>query len=562
VPVVGQIALDEPGVPLHDVTFCVLDLETTGGSANTCQITEIGAVKYRGGKVTGTFQTLVNPGTGIPPFITILTGITEGMVCEAPRIEAVLPSFFEFCHGAVLVGHNIRFDLSFLDAAARRLDYQPAGSQPGQCEAGPQPIDRLTRRVVDTVGLARRLIRPEVRDLTLATLAVHLRSPTTPTHRALDDARATAHVFHALLERAGSLGVTGLDDLLQLPTARGSAYYTKIGMTDGLPRRPGVYLFLDRAGAVIYVGKADNLRTRVRSYFSGDDRRRIADMLRQLHRIDHRVCVNTLEAEVTELRLINAHRPRFNQRSRPPRRQVFVKITDEAYPRLSQAYGLASPGLWWLGPFRSKKSADLVTEALWAATAIRRCTGRAGSRMGQCAPAQLGVATCPCAGGVDAREYRRMIDGIISSPDRTPGNLLEPLEVKMRRLAAEQRFEEAARMRDRHRALARALENQRAWRALSDAGRIELESLAGDHVVVEQGLLSMAWGTDQQHPLLAGEILLESPLPPAGPVPPSVAAAEEAYLIWRWMNSGDVKVIDSTGPLTLPSAPIPHLRAA
>ena len=546
---VGQIALDDLGMPLHSVTFCVLDLETTGASANTCEITEIGAVKYLGGEVVGTFQTLVNPGTGIPPFITILTGITQAMVCEAPRIQAVLPSFLEFCHDAVLVGHNIRFDLSFLDAAARRLDYPLAGTEP------------LSRRVVDTVGLARRLIRSEVRDLTLATLAVHLRSPFPPTHRALDDARATAHVFHTLLERAGSLGVTGLDDLLQLPTARGSAYYTKIGLTEGLPRRPGVYLFSDRAGEIIYVGKADNLRTRVRSYFYGDDRRRIADMLRQLHHIDHRVCVNTLDAEVTELRLIHAHRPRFNQRSRPPRRELFVKITDETFPRLSQAHRASGPGLWWLGPFRSKHAADEVTEALWAATRIRRCTGRPGSRTGECAPAQLGVSTCPCAGGIDAAEYRRMIDGIITLADHSPANLLEPLEVKMRRLAAEQRFEEAAQMRDRHRALARALERQRAWRSLSEAGRIELESLAGDRIVVEQGLLTAAFGHDQPPSLLDRVFVPDDPLPPS-PVPPSVAIAEEAHLIWRWMTSGDVKVLDSTGPLTLPSSPIPHLRAA
>jgi len=549
VAVVGQIALDDLGMPLHSVTFCVLDLETTGASANTCEITEIGAVKYLGGEVVGTFQTLVNPGTGIPPFITILTGITQAMVCEAPRIQAVLPSFLEFCHDAVLVGHNIRFDLSFLDAAARRLDYPLAGTEP------------LSRRVVDTVGLARRLIRSEVRDLTLATLAVHLRSPFPPTHRALDDARATAHVFHTLLERAGSLGVTGLDDLLQLPTARGSAYYTKIGLTEGLPRRPGVYLFSDRAGEIIYVGKADNLRTRVRSYFYGDDRRRIADMLRQLHHIDHRVCVNTLDAEVTELRLIHAHRPRFNQRSRPPRRELFVKITDETFPRLSQAHRASGPGLWWLGPFRSKHAADEVTEALWAATRIRRCTGRPGSRTGECAPAQLGVSTCPCAGGIDAAEYRRMIDGIITLADHSPANLLEPLEVKMRRLAAEQRFEEAAQMRDRHRALARALERQRAWRSLSEAGRIELESLAGDRIVVEQGLLTAAFGHDQPPSLLDRVFVPDDPLPPS-PVPPSVAIAEEAHLIWRWMTSGDVKVLDSTGPLTLPSSPIPHLRAA
>src|SRR5687768_2359988 len=107
----GQTSLEQLGVPLYDVTFCVLDLETTGGSATTCDITEIGAVKFRGGEIQGTFQTLVNPGTGIPPFITVLTGITEMMVREAPPLESVLPFFLEFCRGSVLVGHNVRFDL-------------------------------------------------------------------------------------------------------------------------------------------------------------------------------------------------------------------------------------------------------------------------------------------------------------------------------------------------------------------------------------------------------------------------------------------------------------------
>jgi DNA polymerase-3 subunit epsilon len=155
-----------------------------------------------------------------------------------------------------------------------------------------------------------------------------------------------------------------------------------------------------------------------------------------------------------------------------------------------------------------------------------------------------------------------MIDGIITLADHSPANLLEPLEVKMRRLAAEQRFEEAAQMRDRHRALARALERQRAWRSLSEAGRIELESLAGDRIVVEQGLLTAAFGHDQPPSLLDRVFVPNDPLPPPSPVPPSVAIAEEAHLIWRWMTSGDVKVLDSTGPLTLPSSPIPHLRAA
>ncbi len=535
-----QLSFEDLGTPLYDVTFCVVDLETTGGSPHDCAITEIGATKYRGGELVGEFATLVDPGVGIPPFITMLTGITTAMVRAAPTIEAVLPAFLEFCGDAVLVGHNVRFDLSFLRAAALRLGYPAPGPT-----------------AIDTVGLARRLVRSEVRDLTLATLAAYFRSPHSPNHRALADARATAHVFHALLEVAGSLGVTGLDDLIALPTARGASYYSKISLADHLPRRPGVYLFKDRDGQIIYVGKATNLRSRVRAYFYGDQRRRIGDMLRQLSAIDHRVCANTLEAEITELRLIHAHRPRFNQRSRPPRRQVYVKLTSECFPRLSLAHKLGRDGLMWLGPFRSKASADLVMEAIWDATFLRRCRGGAGSRSAKCASAQLGVASCPCDGTVEPDDYRRIVNDLVEAADRRPSVLLEPLELRMRRMAAERRFEEAAIARDRHAALARALEHRLAWRALGGAGRLELEGIDGDTVVVENGVLAAVWLRDRATPLFSTQ-----PLPPAPPIPPTVAVAEEARLIWKWLSTGAVVVRDCTNPLALPTIPPRQLTAA
>jgi DNA polymerase-3 subunit epsilon len=110
---------------LHDVTFCVIDLETTGGAPDTCAITEVGAVKLRGGECLGTFQTLVNPGCSIPRPITVLTGISETMTAPAPLIGAVLPTLLEFVGDAVIVGHNVRFDVSFLDAALRRSERRP-----------------------------------------------------------------------------------------------------------------------------------------------------------------------------------------------------------------------------------------------------------------------------------------------------------------------------------------------------------------------------------------------------------------------------------------------------
>jgi DNA polymerase-3 subunit epsilon len=137
-----QPSFDDLSTALFDVTFCVLDLETTGGSPASCEITEIGAVKYRAGELIGTFQTLVDPGLPIPPSITILTGITQTMVHDAPDIATALPALLEFIGDAVIVGHNVRFDLSFLNAAAMRHGY-----------------GRLPNESSDTAALARRLVR-------------------------------------------------------------------------------------------------------------------------------------------------------------------------------------------------------------------------------------------------------------------------------------------------------------------------------------------------------------------------------------------------------------------
>ncbi|MDH3396568.1 MAG: DEDD exonuclease domain-containing protein [Acidimicrobiia bacterium] len=537
-----QQSFDDMGAPLSEVPFCVLDLETTGGSPADCSITEIGAVKYVGGEETGSFQTLVNPGAPIPPYITILTGITQSMVIEAPRIEEVLPAFLEFISDAVIVGHNVRFDLSFLNTDSIRLGY-----------------GRLPNRSVDTYALARRLIRNEIRNLKLQTLAAYFRSPTVPTHRALEDAKATAWVLHSLLERAGTLGVTALEDLLQLPTARGSAHYEKIRLADALPRRPGVYLFKDRGGGIFYIGKAKNLRTRVRSYFYGDTRRTVSSMLKELDTVEHRVCSSELEAEVTELRLIHAHRPRYNRRSKPPKSSHFVKLTSEKYPRLSLVRTLREDGLVYLGPYRSRRSAELVMTALWDAIPIRRCAGRPGTRGSECGFAQLGVAACPCDGSLTESEYRPTVERLVAGVERNPLFLLEPLQQKMTELAVQQRFEEAGWIRDRYQALARSLERRRAWQTLNRAGILWAETADGEGALIEQGRLTFAWSGGDRPAFYPPTGDLDAP--PVS-VPPSVQDAEEAHLIWQWLIRSGAVLLESSQPLHMPVARIPELRLA
>jgi DNA polymerase-3 subunit epsilon len=540
-----QRSFDDLGTPLAEVTFCVFDLETTGTSATDAAICEIGAVKVRGGECLGTFATLVNPGVPVPPQITYLTGITEAMVAPAPPIAAVLPSFLAFVGDAVLVGHNVRFDMGFLRAAMARAGYDPPAN-----------------RVVDTCALARRLVRDEVPNLRLATLAERLRLPHRPTHRALDDALATVDLLHLLLERAASLGVLGLDDLLELPTLRGHPAAGKLRLTNALPRAPGVYLFRDAAGRVLYVGKAANLRARVRSYFGSDGRRKVGALLRETAAVDHIRCANPLEAAVLEVRLIHEHEPRFNRRAKAWRRYAYVKLTrDERFPRLAV---VRSPrpgdGCLYLGPLPSASAARQVVEAIESAVPIRRCTRRPPRRplAAPCTPAQLGVAACPCAGTCSPGEYAAIVERVVRGLTSEPHLLLHPLAARMRALAAAARFEEAADVRDRAAALSRALARQRRLEALRRSGRLVVDVPGEGGAVLVAGRLVEAWGPSGPDRGVRDWFRSATwSAPPDGPLPRDLADELTCVAAWLEERAGRARLIRCEGELAWPLPAIP-----
>jgi DNA polymerase-3 subunit epsilon len=534
---------DDLGTPLHDVTFCVLDLETTGASPADCAITEIGAVKLRGGERVGTFQTLVNPGAPIPPFITVLTGITEAMVMPAPRVEQVLPTFLSFLAGTVVVGHNVGFDVSFL-----RADMTAHGHDPSELPAA----------VVDTCALARRLLRDEAPDCRLATLASRFRLTHRPCHRALEDALATGDLLHLLLEQAGGLGVLALDDLLGLPQVVGHPQLDKLRLTDGLPRAPGVYLFRDRRGRVLHVGRAANLRQRVRSSFWSDRRSRIGQLLRETVAIDHVVCATPLEAAVLEVRLVHEHAPRFNRRA-TQRRPAYVKLTlEERFPRLSVVRApRADDGCPYLGPLPSHAAAGLVVEAIQQAAPIRRCTARPGARLlaAPCAPARRGGATCPCSGQVGAAEYAAVVERVRRGLTSEPGLLLEPLRRRIESLAAAERFEEAAEARDRAAALATALDSQRRLDGLRRAGRIVVHIDGAGAVALDGGLWAGGRAAPADRPPTTG----------AGPSRPlNPATADELTCVAAWLdaNAHRVRVLACEGELASPLPALPTFAPA
>jgi DNA polymerase-3 subunit epsilon len=525
-PAAIQGRLGDLGAPLVDVEFVVLDLETTGGSPTTDRITEVGAVKVRGGEVLGSFHALVDPEIPIPPLITALTGITDRMVADAEPIQVVLPCLLEFLGGAVLVAHNAPFDRRFLQANLEHHGYQ-----------------RLANRVVCTARLARKLLaRDEIPNVRLATLAAHLGASVAPCHRALTDARATVDVLHGLLELAGSYGVLALEDLLEFPTARASANFRKIHLADRLPRCPGVYLFRDAAGRVLYVGKAKDLRTRVRSYFSGDGRAKVADLLRELAAVDHLPCATELEAGVREVRLIQHHRPRYNRRGRNPERYAYLKLTKERFPRLSVVRKVLPDGARYLGPFGSTGQAELVKSAIEDALPLRRCTARLGAKGGGSPCALLELRRClgPCTGAVPQEAYAAVVARLEAALDGDPAALLAPLRQRMAGYAAEQRYEQAAAARDRLEALTRALADARRTGALAGADEIVLARPhpAGREVtVVRHGQLAGVAVIAGDDPAGVERLLAAAQDCQRFEGPPPRQLADEIHLVVRWLEA-------------------------
>ena len=542
-----QRSFDELGEPLREVTFVVVDLETTGGSAQTESITEIGAVKVRGGQVLGEFATLVDPGRSIPPQITILTGITDSMVYNAPRIGAVLPSFLEFIRGSVLVAHNAGFDVGFLKAACARLNL-----------AWPGPA------VVDTVRLARKVLsRAEAPSVRLSALAALFNATVTPDHRALHDARATVDVLHALFERLGSLGVHSLSELQDASRDVSPERRRKRGLADHLPAVPGVYLFRGPGEEVLYVGTSNNLHQRVRSYFSAaETRSRIKDMVALAERVDHIECAHALEANIREQRLIAAHQPPYNRRSRKPGKICWVTLTDEPFPRLSIVRMPPDQASACLGPFGSRMAAQTAVEALQDAVPIRRCTlriRRIDPDGSPCALAELGRCGAPCAGAEDVASYAVHAGRIGALVAGASDEVLLGLRTRLTELSRAGRFDQAALARDRLSALATAVDRRQRLGALAAIGEMVAarpdEQGGWELTVIRFGRFA-AGGRARRgvDPMPVVELLVasaETVLPGPGPLPG--ASAEETTTLLRWVEKPGSRLVRTSAAWLSPA---------
>jgi DNA polymerase III epsilon subunit family exonuclease len=391
-----SVALAAPAdwdVPLEEARWVVFDLETTGLSAAASRICEIGAQEIGRLELAATFETLVNPRVPLPRAIQALTGIEPARLRSAPPAELAVRRFLSFAGGAVLVAHNARFDMAFLDREVELLTGR-----------------RVAAPVVDTVWLARRLLEGRVRRVGLASLAHFFGTSASPCHRALADAQATAEILVALVGLAQERGARTVGDVVELAAPRSRRLHWKRSLVAAAPTTPGVYLFHDRNDVVLYVGRARHLRARLRSYFvAGRQRPAVEAALGALVRVEWRETGSELEAALYELRLIRDLRPPANARGR------------------------GGSGVWLR---RAAKGWSVVGE-----------------------PTEHG----PVAGRSIAQRAARALAGFEGDD---PADALPPLRERLGRLAREQRFEEAARLRDKIVALERVVDRLAELRRL------------------------------------------------------------------------------------------------
>ncbi|HVA84478.1 MAG TPA: exonuclease domain-containing protein [Candidatus Binataceae bacterium] len=543
-------------VPLAQGRYVVVDLETTGGRPGPGAITEIGAYRMEGPRMTDSFATLVRPRGPISPFVTRLTSITNEMVADAPPIERVLPAFRDFMGDAVMVAHNAQFDFAFLDFEFRRVFGMG-----------------LKNPVLCTLRLSRRFA-PSLRRRRLDALAEHFGLSTEGRHRGLGDARMAAELLSIFLELAEQSGITRVDRLIDLH-CRGAAgrrieRHVAPEAVAALPTAPGVYLMRNERGDLLYVGKAGSLRSRVASYFNGGMgiNAKTADLVSHVYAIDTRVTPSALDAALLEARLIRELKPRYNRMLKGMAHAYFIRLDlMDAFPRLTLSTKLsARRGMMQLGPFVGRGGVDRAMRALGRVLGLRTCAGKLAPEadFSPCMYGQMGHCAMPCNLGADEDAYGARVRRAIEFLRGRSGPLLGELARTRDAAARALRYEEAARLQREMRSLATlASRAERLSRVVTE-----------NNLVIIIGERAGAGASRLAHVVLSGRLALTRALGGAGDacaIAEFVAANYERYrarpvvrdeldamaIVARWLSErdpADGRLVYLRGPVLEPAA--------
>ena len=425
-----------PSVPIEQVEFSVLDVETTGLSARENRVIEIGIVKVKNLKIASKFLSFVNPGCKIPYFITQFTGITDEDIIDAPFFSELADKIENVIGDSVISAHNISFDDSFL-----KYEFFRTGREP------------LSNHKICTLKIARRLY-PSLKSKSLSSITQYLRLKNSNAHRALADAEVTARALIKMIKKLKKdEGIETLDELHSYQSrvvTRGRLKIKKNLNNDvsSLPNAPGIYYFLNKKNEIIYVGKAKALGERIKTYFSPTASKKVKKIVRQASKLKTEITNSELTALLTEAETIKLFNPKHNSQLKKYGNKYFIRINKtHNYPKLEISNHFDFDGNDYFGLFISRKRADKVMEMIDKTFTLRECTDKEFAKKKKCFLADIERCTAPCIKTKDP-DYSDELKKVYEFLNGKNQTALDRLLHKMKDYSSKQKYEKAAEVKE------------------------------------------------------------------------------------------------------------------
>jgi len=424
--------------PLEKASFSVVDVETTGLSANKNRIIEIALVKIENLKITDKLNYLINPQTYIPPFITSLTGIDNDDVIGAPIFSDIVDEVITFIDNTVLTAHNFPFDSSFLNS-----EFMICGRE------------FINEHSCCTLKIARN-IYPTLKSKALSSVAQSLNLRNSNSHRALGDAEITAKVLLKMIkELQVKDNITTVGQLISYQKGFQETPLLNVKKElqedyRSLPNAPGIYYFTNRKDEIIYVGKAKSIRDRVKTYFSTSAPRKAQKIIKQAARLKHIITNSELTALLTEAETIKILEPKHNYQLKKFGNKYFIRLirTHQA-PRIELTNHFDFDGNDYFGLFISRRKAVEILEFINKAFAVRECTDKEFKKGKTCFLYDIHRCTGPCVEvELNKKSYQDELEKVYEFLYGKNQFALDRLLNKMKEFSAKEKFEQAAEIKE------------------------------------------------------------------------------------------------------------------
>jgi len=423
-------------IQFENAEYCVFDFETTGTSAKFDKVIEIGIVKIHKGKIVDTFQSFINPGRQIPYSITLLTGITNSDVTDAPYFEELYPRIIKFIGDSILVAHHLNFDYSFLkqECLSANLEVPP---NPSIC----------------TLKLAKRLF-PELPSKSLGSLTRFFKIRHRSIHRGLGDAMATAKIFlkmfSYLRNEHNAETVADIINFQNIPSLKPFKVIKKKLADDlsSVPDSPGVYFFKNSKDEIIYIGKAKSLKQRISNYFLNNTPRKTKEIVRKAHRIDFQKTNTELTALLAEAELIKQHNPKLNTLLKKYSNNYFIRVNNNhQYPFVEVVTSFDFDGNDYYGPYPNRETANSIKDIIDKTFLLRECSDKEFNKKKKCYLSDIERCLAPCVDNVKGK-YDNELNLVNEFLKGHNQSVVDRLLKKMKEFSEQKKYEEAAATRD------------------------------------------------------------------------------------------------------------------